>query len=99
MIYYLTNSITTSVRLYAVAFSEEGFKPDMFRVPVNVPVACPKFRYEVFNSLDWSLKDKYTNLIQSNHYHDGGHFIAMQLPDVLYKDLISFVQLVDKVGK
>jgi juvenile hormone epoxide hydrolase len=92
MIYYLTNSITTSMRLYAEAFATNVFDSDLYRVPVNVPVACAKFRHELAHELDWALKDKYTNLVQINHFDDGGHFAAMQLPNVMYADIVSFVK-------
>lgn len=45
---------------------------------------------------DWILKDKFTNLVQSTHHADGGHFAAMQLPKVMYKDILDFVNKVEK---
>lgn len=94
MVYYLTNSITTSVRFYAENFGNNQMKRNIDRVQVEVPVACAKFKYEIMHSLDWSIRDKFINLIQVNHFDDGGHFAAMQLPGVLYKDIIEFVNKV-----
>jgi juvenile hormone epoxide hydrolase len=91
MIYYLTNSILTSQRLYAEGFGSEIQKHQFDRVQTSVPVACAKFKYELLNQPDFALRDKYVNLIQSNHFEDGGHFAAMQLPDVLYNDFVEFV--------
>ncbi|XP_049279606.1 juvenile hormone epoxide hydrolase 1-like [Anopheles funestus] len=91
MIYYLTNSITTSQRLYAESFSAAELALEYENIPTNVPAACAKFRHELFQYPDWILKEHFTNLMQSNHYSNGGHFAALQLPDVLYKDIVQFV--------
>uniref|UniRef100_A0A8D8H5G4 Epoxide hydrolase n=2 Tax=Culex pipiens TaxID=7175 RepID=A0A8D8H5G4_CULPI len=91
MIYYLTDTITTSQRLYSEAFNIRELTKDYDRTPTKVPAACCKFRYELFQQTDWALKDHLQNLIQSNHYPDGGHFGALQLPDVLYADIVQFV--------
>lgn len=92
MIYYLTDSITTSQRIYYEAFSHREMAIAMDRIPTKVPAACAKFRYELLHTIDWALRDHFTNLVQSSHFEDGGHFAAMQLPNVLYKDLVKFVE-------
>ncbi|XP_041778621.1 juvenile hormone epoxide hydrolase 2-like [Anopheles merus] len=96
MIYYLTDSITTSQRIYAEAFAFDELKKEIDRIPTAVPAACAKFRYELFQQIDWVLKDHFTNLVQSNHFEDGGHFAAMQLPEVLYKDFVAFIASIQK---
>ncbi|GAB0093635.1 Epoxide hydrolase [Sergentomyia squamirostris] len=99
MVYYLTNSITTSQRLYSEAFTLRSLGLNLDRVPTTVPTGCARFRHDLAHSIDWVLKDKYVNLIHSTHNPDGGHFAAMEVPDVLYKDLITFIQKVQKRGK
>ncbi|XP_058124659.1 juvenile hormone epoxide hydrolase 1-like [Anopheles ziemanni] len=96
MIYYLTDSITTSQRIYAEAFAADELKKELDRIPTAVPAACAKFRHELLQQVDWVLRDHFTNLVQSNHFADGGHFAAMQLPDVLYKDFVQFINTVRK---
>lgn len=91
MIYYLTDSITTSQRLYAETFNIREISRELDRIPTQVPAACAKFRHELFQQTDWALRDHLQNMIQSNHYDDGGHFVAMQLPEVLYRDIVQFV--------
>lgn len=95
MIYYLTNSAHTSGRIYAEFISDHQSAYELQRVPVTVPAACARFRRDISHSLDWQLRDKYVNLVQSTWYLEGGHFAAMEVPDVLYKD---FVQFVDKLN-
>lgn len=89
----MTNSITTSQRFYKESF----LNPNMHkRMQTIVPVGCAKFRWDLFNSIDWAIKDVCPNLIHSTYHADGGHFAAMQLPKVLFKDFIDFVKKVPK---
>lgn len=92
MFYYLSNSITTSVRLYSEFATKRHFFLNMNRVPTQVPTGCARFRYDVAHETDWQLSSKFKNLIHSTWYQKGGHFIALELPDVLYNDFIQFVK-------
>lgn len=96
MIYWVTESIATSVRLYAENFSSRNFRAQFDALPVRVPSGCAKFRYELMYQSDALLKDRFAKLVQSTDYEDGGHFAAMELPQVLAKDLTDFVQKVEK---
>lgn len=91
MIYYTTNSITTSQRLYAEQFSAAQMSLQMDRVGVTVPTGCARFLHDLMHSTDSQLKDKFLNLVQSTHHKEGGHFAAMEVPKVLYQDFIEFV--------
>ncbi|XP_055544371.1 juvenile hormone epoxide hydrolase 2-like [Wyeomyia smithii] len=91
MIYYLTDSITTSQRLYSEAFNIRELTKEYDRIPTRVPAACPKFRHELFQQSDWVLQDHYRNILHSKHYENGGHFVAMQFPEILYTDIVQFV--------
>lgn len=91
MMYYLSNSITTSVRLYAEAFAKNRFG-ELERVPVKVPTGCARFKHDLAHAFDWQLKGKFPHLVHSTYYPNGGHFAAMELPDVLYNDFTHFVK-------
>lgn len=67
----------------------------MDRVPTNVPTGCARFKHDLAHELDWQLTAKYTSLVHSTYYRNGGHFAALQLPEVLYKDFIDFAKKVD----
>lgn len=95
MYYYLTNSITTSVRLYSEFATKRHFGLNINRVPTNVPVGCARFRYDLAHETDWQLSSKFTNLVHSTWYQKGGHFIALELPDVLYTDFMQFVKKIN----
>lgn len=96
-IYYLTNSAHTAGRLYAEGFSARQYAHGLTRVPTAVPVACARFRGDITHSFDWQLTDQFTNLVQSTWYEDGGHFAAMEAPQILYNDFLQFVRKVVKV--
>lgn len=93
-IYSLTNCFTTSARLYAEAYSKHELAHHLARIPTNVPTGCARFKNDIGHSLDWQLKDKYTNLIHSTYYEDGGHFAALEVPELLHKDFVTFVRTV-----
>ncbi|KAK9732161.1 Epoxide hydrolase N terminus [Popillia japonica] len=87
MIYWVTNSITTSTRLYAETFGNELKDLKMGSIPITVPTACAKFANEILYQSDELLKHKYTNLLQSTDFPDGGHFAALEVPQLLARDM------------
>ncbi|KAL9917410.1 juvenile hormone epoxide hydrolase 1 [Glossina fuscipes fuscipes] len=99
MIYYLTDSITTTQRLYKEHFSKEQMTLRLDYVPTYVPTGCVRFKNDLIHFLDFQLEEKYRNLIHSTYYHEGGHFAALEVPDSLYNDFISFVQKVERLAK
>ena len=99
MIYYLTNSITTSQRIYKEHFSPEQRALQLERAPTEVLTGCARFKHDLMHFLDYQLKDKYPNLIHSTYHNQGGHFAALELPTTLYDDFISFVKKVEQIKK
>lgn len=92
MFYLLPNAIQTSQRLYAETFSVNGMKLELDRVPTEVRTGCARFRYDLAHQIDWALQEKFPNLIHSTYHKNGGHFAALQFPDLLVKDFMSFVR-------
>lgn len=99
MIYYLSNSITTSMRLYAEAMTSENRNSKIDLTPTAVPVGCARFKHDLKHDLDWQLTPKYTNLIHSTYHRNGGHFAALELPDVLFKDFSQFIQKLKELNQ
>lgn len=99
MIYYLTNSITTSSRIFAEHHSPEQSELHMDSVPTDVPTGCARFKHDLIHFHDNQLKDKFRNLIHSTYYKDGGHFIALEMPTLLHTDFIEFVKKVERFSK
>jgi juvenile hormone epoxide hydrolase len=98
MIYYLTNTITTSQRIYKEDLSAEIFAMELDRVPVETFAGCTRFKYELAHAFDSVLREKFPKLIQTTYHEHGGHFPAMQLPKVLYNDYLDFVRKTIKSG-
>lgn len=95
MIYYLTKSITTSVRLYAESLSPKQLAYELDRVPTSVPVGCTRFKHSTMHVFDWQLQDKFLNMVHSTYHKKGGHFPALEVPDILFKDFAKFVRKVE----
>lgn len=93
MVYYVTNSITTSMRIYAEFFASSY---SLDRVETYVPTGCAHFKNDVVHFMDWQLKDKFVKLIQSTYYTEGGHFAVLQSPEIVFKDFMKFVNKVEK---
>jgi juvenile hormone epoxide hydrolase len=85
MIYWVTNSITTSMRLYSEAMNKDENVFDDRHV-VTIPAACAVFDSELVYQPPALFKDRYRKLVQVNAY-DGGHFAAFEVPDTLAKDI------------
>nr|AEN03031.1 juvenile hormone epoxide hydrolase [Bactrocera minax] len=92
MIYYLTGSATTAARFYAENVASDSKAMSLFRVQTTVPMGCARFKYDVPPALDWSLKDKFPNLVHSTYFNQGGHFAAMELPVMLYINFQEFTK-------
>lgn len=96
MIYWVTNSITTSVRLYSEVINKRFMSLHIDRIPTDVPTACARFKFELLYMPDSFLIDKYTNLIQTSDFEDGGHFAAFEVPQILAKDIWTAVVKMEK---
>nr|ACV04749.1 JHEH2 [Drosophila yakuba] len=92
MIYYVTNSITTSMRLYSESMVASQFALAVDSVPIQAKAGCARFAHEITHVPDSVLANKFPNLVHSSHHRDGGHFPAFELPQQLYDDFVSFVQ-------
>ncbi|KAK9882413.1 hypothetical protein WA026_020935 [Henosepilachna vigintioctopunctata] len=93
MVYWVTGSITTSMRLYAEAFNKAEMSLNLDRIPVQVPAGCSRFIHDLVYSPTALLEDKYPNLIHVTD-HEGGHFAALELPHILAKDVYDFTEKV-----
>jgi pimeloyl-ACP methyl ester carboxylesterase len=88
-LYWLTNTATSSARLYwetgrtAVAAATSGEKPP----ELTLPVAFTVFPGEIFQApRDWAEK-VYPNLTYFNEVDRGGHFAAWEEPDLFANEL------------
>lgn len=97
MIYWVTGSITSSMRLYSETFSTKQFSLGLDYVAVNVPTVCARFRYELSYQPKFVLKQKYKKLVAISDFDDGGHFAAFEKPQELADDVWkAFKIILDK---
>lgn len=57
----------------------------------EVPAGCIHFPNDIVYTPDYFLKMKFLNYVHSTHPAHGGHFPAMEVPDVLATDIFKFV--------
>ena len=93
MIYWVTGSITSSMRFYKENFP---LNHDISRIPLQMPAGFADFPEELYRAPRFLLLGKFPNLIQYTRMPRGGHFAAMEVPDLLAFDIISFVLEVEK---
>ncbi|XP_072946312.1 juvenile hormone epoxide hydrolase-like [Epargyreus clarus] len=92
MVYWVSNSITTSMRLYAESTGLKSYEDNYDLIPTNVPTWGIKFKYDFMFSPDCNLRLKYRNYLRTTAVEDGGHFAAMENPEILANDMFEAVQ-------
>ena len=63
-----------------------------------MPSGGADFANEGFNRPESWIRYIYVNLLQYNSYPKGGHFPAMEVPELLAKDIREFVQKVETLA-
>ncbi len=81
MLYWLNNCAGSSGRLYWESFN----KPNL--VPIDIPVGCSIFPAEIFRSSRRWAEKRYSNLIHWNELDRGGHFAAMEQPELFLREV------------
>jgi pimeloyl-ACP methyl ester carboxylesterase len=81
MMYWLNNCAASSARLYWESFA----KPNM--TAVTMPTGCSIFPAEIFRSSRRWAEKRFTNLIYWNELDSGGHFAALEKPEVFVSEL------------
>ncbi|CAG9792546.1 unnamed protein product [Diatraea saccharalis] len=92
MMYWSSNSITTSMRFYAENMSSKIRAQNLATVKTNVPTWAYQARYELFYQPPSILKHKFANLINVTVTDDGGHFLAFEMPEELSADIFKAVK-------
>ena len=93
MVYWLTNSITSSMRYYKENLS--NLDPAIARTPVQAPTGFADLPNELSRVSRFQLRGKFPRLVSYNTLASGGHFAAMEVPHLLAEDIIQFITLVE----
>ena len=93
MIYWITNSITSSMRYYKENLS--SYDTAVANTPVRVPVGFADLPNELTRAPRHQLTGKYPRLVSLTTLPSGGHFAAMEVPGHLAADIINFASKVE----
>ncbi|XP_013138373.1 PREDICTED: juvenile hormone epoxide hydrolase-like [Papilio polytes] len=92
MIYWTSNSINSAIRIYANALSRKYTEMDLDSYPTNVPTWVMQTKHELFYMPPSIIETKFTNVLNYTVLDYGGHFIALEMPEVLADDLFKAVK-------
>jgi len=95
MIYYLTGTITSSMRLY-YEFSHNDIQ-DMAQLYIQVPTAVAVFPYELTSSVPRSWVEYMYNIKRWTEYSRGGHFALMERTSDLVNEIRLFTSQIQKI--
>ncbi len=80
-LYWLTNSAASSARLYWESFRNWSMEP------VAIPSAMSIFPKEIFRASERWARKRYTDLRYFNTPEKGGHFAALEQPELFVSEL------------
>jgi pimeloyl-ACP methyl ester carboxylesterase len=89
MVYWVTQTSTSSARLYYESRHADGGLVGGGRV--TVPTACAMFPKEVVYTPRALLEPRF-NLVRYTEMAKGGHFAAMEEPELLVEDIRAFAE-------
>ncbi|XP_077295129.1 juvenile hormone epoxide hydrolase 1-like isoform X2 [Arctopsyche grandis] len=99
MIYWISNSITTSMRLYSESFNKAHYALKLDSIPITVPTAVCRCPNDLIYVMDTQLTEKYYNLIHIADYDDCGHFAIFEEPVKIVKDIFMAVSKYVELNK
>lgn len=86
-VYWVTNTINSSIRLYCESQRSGRFGPSGERV--EVPTGAAVFPSEIFR-IPRAYGETAFNLVHYSRFDRGGHFAALEEPDLLVDDVRAF---------
>jgi pimeloyl-ACP methyl ester carboxylesterase len=87
MLYWLTATGASSARLYWESFARPALEP------VRVPAGCSIFPKEIMRFPRGWVEQRFTELRYWNELDRGGHFAALEQPEVFVEELRKFFRL------
>ncbi|KAM4771341.1 LOW QUALITY PROTEIN: epoxide hydrolase 1-like [Rhinophrynus dorsalis] len=97
MIYWLTGSITSSMRFYKENFTRDYNRTPDTKIGVYVPTGIAAFPNEMVHAPRVWAKEKFRNIVTYTYMPRGGHFAAFEEPELLARDIQNFVSKVEKI--
>lgn len=81
MLYWINNAAASSARLYWESFH------NLDRGPIDMPAGCSIFPREIFRSSRRWAERRFSNLIYWNEPDRGGHFAALEQPELFVEEV------------
>ena len=89
--YWFTATVNSAARLYA-EFGRSGSGWGKVE-PSNVPTGVAQFPYEIFPPIR-RFAERSNNIVHWTEFEQGGHFAAMEQPELLIGDVRAFFRVV-----
>ena len=67
-----------------------------FRYQVEVPAGLAMFPHDFVVCPEYQARDRFTDIVQLTDMSEGGHFPALEQPEILANDLKSFVRKLEQ---
>jgi pimeloyl-ACP methyl ester carboxylesterase len=90
MIYLVTRSFNTATWLYRGLFEDGYGTPIAPATRIEKPVACAVFPHDFIKWPPRSLAERSYNVVRWTEMSEGGHFAALERPELLVDDLHTF---------
>ncbi|XP_077138084.1 epoxide hydrolase 1-like isoform X2 [Ranitomeya variabilis] len=97
MIYWITGSITSSMRFYKENFPRDYNRTPDTKIGVSVPTGIAAFPWELAHAPRVWAKQKFRHIVSYTYMPRGGHFAAFEEPELLARDVQNFVSKVEKM--
>ena len=92
MVYLVTKTFNTASWIYYGRREEGGRFLPKDHLPLKVPTAIAKFPKEYLEWAPKSYVERIYNVQQWTEMSAGGHFAALEQPDLLIKDIRKFAK-------
>lgn len=86
-LYWLTNSATSSARLYWESYNHLDL------TPVDVPMGGSRFSADIFPTSERWARPFFPKMVYWNEFDRGGHFAALEQPEVFVQELRACFRL------
>lgn len=90
MIYWITGTISTSIQMYYENAKSIRESPSKFMERSEVPAAIAQFPADIFGTFPREYAERLVNVKQFTKMPRGGHFAALEEPELYTQDLEEF---------
>ncbi|XP_035659563.1 epoxide hydrolase 1-like [Branchiostoma floridae] len=94
MIYWVSETVVSTLRLYRETISDRKFPiiSAAHSIPIDIPSAIADFPHELFHTPEPWCHSRLRNLLQYTTMPRGGHFAALEVPELFSQDIRDFAR-------